>query len=119
MRQEIYRDKYGLDVWDTNHASRCFVHIANSAQFEAITGQKPPTLPPTTREYTQAGLPWFEYYAPAQEALPGSTTLAGLDSLAAALIKKGHAPLHGNDPVSTPKIINCGPEVKTVPEGTF
>ncbi|MEW5965460.1 MAG: hypothetical protein AB1720_00450 [Pseudomonadota bacterium] len=119
MRQEIYGDKHGLDVWDMNHASRCFVHIVNSARFEAITGQKPPTLPPTARDYTDAGLPWFEYYAPTLEALSGSPTLAGLDSLAAAIIKKGLGPLHGNEPASTSKVINCGPKVKTVREGTF
>ena len=62
MRQEIYEDDYGFDVWDTSIWSRCFVHILNSAQYLTVCGVKPPHLPPTAAEYTAAGLPWFEYY---------------------------------------------------------
>ena len=42
MRQEIYDDPYGLDAWDQRHRSRCFVTIANSAQWMALTGEPPP-----------------------------------------------------------------------------
>ncbi len=62
MKQEIYDDRYGLDAWDQRHSSRCFVTIANSAVWTAITGERPPTEPPTAKEYTEAGLPWFDYY---------------------------------------------------------
>ena len=36
----------------------------------------------TAREYSEAGLPWFEYYGKDQAALPGSATLAGVNSVA-------------------------------------
>ena len=42
--------------------SRCFVHILNSVQFLTATGNEPPQRPPTAREYTEAGLPWFDHY---------------------------------------------------------
>src|SRR5690606_12234683 len=63
MRQEIYDDPHSLDVWDTRQASRCFAHLANAMVWPSITGENPPTTPPTSEEYTSAGLPWFEYYA--------------------------------------------------------
>jgi hypothetical protein len=98
MRQEIYEDEYGIDAWDTSASSRCFVHILNTAQWTAATGKPAPGKAPTASEYTKAGLPWFEYYAD-QPALPGSKTLAGLDSVAAKGVKKGETPLPENDPV--------------------
>ena len=57
MRQEVYQDPYGLDAWDQRHASRCFVSITNSKPWLAVTGERPPTLPPSAKEYTEAGLP--------------------------------------------------------------
>ncbi len=78
MRQEIYEDPYGLDAWDQRHSSRCFVSIANSSQWMALTGQVPPTRPPTAKEYTAAGMPWFEYYGGDARAIEGAQKLAGL-----------------------------------------
>ncbi len=37
MRQEIYEDEYGIDAWDPDNGFRCFIHLANSAQYMAIT----------------------------------------------------------------------------------
>jgi len=90
MRQEIYDDDYGLDAWDERHTSRCFVTIANSMQWLAITGERPPTSPPTARQYTDAGLPWFDYYDGDREAISGSESLAGLKSVARTGLEKGN-----------------------------
>ena len=81
MQQEIYDDPYKLKDWDVKHSSRCFVHIANSLVWRQITGENPPTVPPTAKEYKEAGLPWFDYYSDAK-ALGGSKTLAELESVA-------------------------------------
>lgn len=81
MRQEIYEDEYELADWDTESTSRCFVHLCNSMVWRQITESEPPTAPPTAKEYTEAGLPWFEYYDDACKALPGSQTLANLKSV--------------------------------------
>lgn len=62
MRQEIYEDPYGLDAWDQRSVSRCFVTIANSKQWMTITGETPPTLPPSASDYSRRGFPWFDYY---------------------------------------------------------
>ena len=100
MRQEIYEDPYGLDSWDTEVRSRCFVHIVNSVQFLHLSGSQPPSRPPTAWEYTDAGLPWFEYYGDDLPALEGAEKLAGLDSLAVKKLKKGEGPLTDNDSVA-------------------
>ena len=104
MRQEIYEDDYGFEAWDTSVRSRCFVHIVNSVQFFNVTGAQPPSQPPTAREYTMAGLPWFDYYGGDLEALDGAQKLAGLDSVAAKKLKKGEGVLADNDAVQ-PKVV--------------
>ena len=117
MRQEIYEDDYGFDVWDTSTWSRCFVHILNSVQYLAVCGAEPPCKPPTSAEYAAAGLPWFEYYGGDLEAIEGSTALAGLDSVAAKKWKEGQSCLDGNDPVEPENVKQLGRRL--VKEGRF
>jgi hypothetical protein len=105
MRQEIYDDPFDPDDWDTEHASRCFVHIANSLVWRAITGEEAPTTPPTAEEYTRAGLPWFEYYDDAATALEGAETLSGLKSVKEMGEEKGDVPLPENEPVTPEKVV--------------
>jgi hypothetical protein len=69
MRQQIYWDRFGFDVWDRSHSSRCFVHLCNSLVWQSITGQHSPYPPPTAKSYSEAGLPWFDYYRDDVEAL--------------------------------------------------
>jgi hypothetical protein len=71
MRQQIYDDPHSFDVWDKKTSGRCFVHIANSLIWRQITGNQPPTAPPTARMYNDAGLPWFEYYNESLRSLKG------------------------------------------------
>ena len=82
MRQEVYEDPYSLDAWDQRHVSRCFVTIANSAQWVAITGERPPTVPPSAKEYTAAGFPWFDWYGGDDAAVAGVEKLKSLSSVA-------------------------------------
>ena len=100
MRQEICEDPHSLEDWDLAHASRCFVHIANSLVWQSITGAPPPTPPPTAAAYTKAGLPWFDLYAGDAKALEGSKTLAGLKSVKEMGKKKGQVPLPENESVN-------------------
>ena len=104
MKQEIYDDPYDLADWDTRQRSRCFVHLCNSLVWRAITGAEPPTTPPTAREYTAAGLPWFDYYADAP-AVPGSPTLAKVKSVTQLAKEKGDKPLPENEPVDPKNVV--------------
>jgi hypothetical protein len=105
MRQEIYDDPYDLADWDTTAASRCFVHIANSRDWRQITERRPPTKPPTAKQYTAAGLPWFDYYSEKGKAVVGSDTLAGLKSVAQMGKEKRQAPLPENDSVQVDRVV--------------
>lgn len=99
MKQEIYDDPHDFDVWDTRAGSRCFVHIANSVQWRAVTTEESPTRPLTAREYTDAGLPWFEYYGGDAEVLGGAKKLAGLKTVKEIGEEKGEHPLPENESV--------------------
>jgi len=81
MRQEIYKDDFGFDVWDTEQTSRCFIHLVNSEAYQAITGEQPPQPPITSKEYQQHGIPWFDYYAENKSSVTASEKLAGLKSI--------------------------------------
>lgn len=88
MRQELYRDEYGFAAWDQTVKSRCFVHITNSQQYKAITGQMPPGRPPTAATYTEMGLPWFDYYDDTKKPVTGSKVLSGVDTVPDAKVKQ-------------------------------
>ena len=108
MRQEIYEDPYGLDAWDQRHASRCFVSIANSGQWMALTGQPPPTRPPTAKEYTAAGMPWFEYYGGDAEAIAGAQKLAGLKGVGELAGGRAESPLGADESFDPPDPVKLG-----------
>src|SRR6516165_11467403 len=83
---------FGLDDWDQEHGGRCFITIANSADWTAITGEQMPSKPVTARDYTAAGLPWYNYYAETP-ALDGSGILRGVKSVAETWDDAGQAGL--------------------------
>jgi len=119
MRQHIYEDPHGLDVWDTSPTARCFVHLLNSAVYRQITGYAPPTEPITAEQYRKAGIPWFEYYAGDTKALEGAPRLAALDSVAAKTIKKGGKTSEPVVLVDEAKVVKLGPRSSgIVREGT-
>lgn len=105
MHQEIYDDPYGLDAWDQRYSSRCFVTIANSQVWTGVTGERPPTTPPTAKEYTERGLPWFDYYGGDGDAVEGAGKLAKLGSVATKGKQKGLFDLFKNEPVDVEQTI--------------
>lgn len=62
MTQKIYPDPYGAATWDEEKFGSISVHIVNSEQFEAITGEKAPESPITKKDYEQFHHPWFSLY---------------------------------------------------------
>jgi hypothetical protein len=121
MLQRIYDDRHALTDWDQDHSSRCFVHIANSLVWRQITGEQPPTVPPTAREYAKAGLPWFEVYDERHGAVPGSTILQKLKSVVQLGKEKGDVPLPETEPVHATPVIELrrGMKRDQVREGRF
>jgi len=121
MKQEIYEDPFDIDDWDMTNKSRCFVHITNSLVWKAITGEHPPTVPFTAKEYTNYGLPWFEYYSDNSTALTGSKKLQGVKSVVEMGKEKSDNPLPENESVDPEKIIKLrkNPFGGQVREGSF
>ena len=83
-------------------------------QWLAITGEHPPTTPPTARQYTDAGLPWFDYYNGDRKALSGADSLAGLKSVAETGVEKRESPLPENEPLGVSEVIRLTPDGKRV-----
>ena len=121
MRQEIYDDPFDINDWDTEAGSRCFVHITNSLVWHSVTGSPPPTTPPTSKQYTKAGLPWFEYFDAEAKALKGSDVLSHLKSVAAMGEQKGDVPLPENESVTPDNVVHlrAGLKKDQVREGVF
>ena len=118
MRQEIYDDPQKFSDWDLAHSSRCFVHVMNSLTWRSVSGDEPPTTPPTSAEYNRAGLPWFDYYSDAP-ALRGSDRLNGLKSVVQMGESKGDVPLPENESVSPEKVVHLVRKAGQVREGRF
>jgi hypothetical protein len=62
MRQEVYRDERPLADWAERLAGRVFVHLVTPPEWRRITGEAPPPSPVDRAAYTEAGLPWYDYY---------------------------------------------------------
>lgn len=115
MKQEIYKDTFNLEDWDTENCSRCFIHLANSLAWKNITGAVPPHEPPSASVYASHGLPWYDYYDGDLDALSGSGKLANLKSVQELSQKKGE-PID-NKPLKNLPVVNH-PQ-KPVREGDF
>ena len=105
MRQEIYADPFSIHDWDTEHTSRCFVHLLNSVAWRQVTGAEPPSKPVSASQYTAAGLPWFDYYDEDAKALKGSGILDRVKSVKTIATTKHPPPLPDNEAVATPNIV--------------
>ena len=118
MHQEIYEDPFNFDDWDQNTNSRSFIHIANSLVWRAITGNNPPTVPFTAKEYTNNGFPWFEYYDDNSESIDGASILSKLKSIIQKGNDKGENPLPENTAVK-PGNVKTIVKKNKVREGIF
>ncbi len=100
MKQQVFEDPYDADDWDLTQRSRCFVHLANSLVWRAITKMEPPSTPRTAADYTSYGLPWFDYYTDDWKSLQGTGKLKGLKTVLEMGFQKGVQLLPENQSVS-------------------
>jgi hypothetical protein len=120
IKQEIAKLRERAEAWDVAQRARCFVHIANSEAWAALTGAPPPTRMPTAADYRRAGLPWFEWYAD-RPAKAGSSILAALKSVATLGREKREVPLPENESFDPPEPVRVGPAARRAPrlEGSW
>ncbi len=81
MRQEIYADAYGIDVWEPEPAATVHLRLVDAIDFAQLTGLPVPATPIDASTYTEHGLPWFDLYDPRRRAITGSDRLAGVRSI--------------------------------------
>ena len=62
MKQKVYPDPYGVDIWDQDNYGTVVVHIVNSRQFRELTGFDPPPTPISADSYSEQRFPWFALY---------------------------------------------------------
>jgi len=105
MRQSIYPDQFSLHDWDLEATDRVFVTLVHAKDWKSITGEAPATFPPSSEDYSKAGLPWFQFYGTDQSALDGSAKLADLESLAEKFKEKTGVDLPDSGDVQTEKPI--------------
>lgn len=102
MKQKIYPDPFGADVWREEREARCFVHIVNSELWREITGEEPPKTPVTAKTYAKHGLPWYDLYDEHRPTLDATDTLAGVKSVKQLDGEKSTWPLQDDQSVPTP-----------------
>ena len=107
MRQQIYRDPYSFTDWDTSTGRRCFVHLTNSLVWQDMTGEKPPTIPPTAKSYEEAGLPWFDHYLD-EPTLSSQEALSRVQSITEIAAKNSQNPFPENSSCEPKNIIQLG-----------
>jgi len=81
IRQKIYPDPYGLDTWDPENSGTVFVHIVNSEQYEALTGEPAPPSPLSAAAYTEQGFPWFDLYDEEKGDVAAPRRLSGVKAV--------------------------------------
>lgn len=89
MKQKIYPDRYGIEVWDQDNYGQIFIHIINSLQFFEITGREPPPTPINAKTYAEYGLPWFDLYDETKGDVPPSERLALVKTISARDVERG------------------------------
>jgi hypothetical protein len=104
MRQEISEDEYELEVWDTRHTSRCFLHLLDSHSYCSITDGLLPHPPITQKEYIANGLPWFDRYSD-KASISSNNKLSDLLTVSQLANKKGKH-LWDNDSMNISTVTN-------------
>lgn len=99
IKQKIVEDYYGANSWDEDSRGIVYVRIVNSVMVEQITGMKVPASPISAKQYTDAGLPWFDYYDEIMPAVLPSGILAGVQPVGALDKVKGKVQHEDQEPV--------------------
>lgn len=72
IRQKVYDDPHGLQVWQEEPAGKTLLYIVSSEGFQEITGVAAPPTPVPYAEYQKKGMPWFEVHDGKLKDTPGS-----------------------------------------------
>lgn len=118
MRQEVYQDDRPLSAWAKEPAARVFVHLVTPPAWRRITGEDAPPSPVDRAAYTQAGLPWFDYYDESGADLAPSATLAAVEPVGEWL-GDDQTPWAEPDPAQVKPLGNAPRPGKAVQDGNW
>jgi ubiquitin len=80
IKQSIVRDTTDPAIWDPENGTIFNVQILNSAVFESITGNPPPSTPITAQTYANHGYPYYDIYDEKPSGIKGD--FSGVKSVA-------------------------------------
>jgi tetratricopeptide (TPR) repeat protein len=89
IKQQIQRDTFGADAWDSSAKRMVIIRIVNSAAFQKITGKPPPETPVTLETYQAKRMPWFDSYDEAVESVTPARKFSFLKTVAAIARLRG------------------------------
>ena len=117
MTQKIYPDPYGIETWDQSNHEELFVHIVNSEQYEAITGEEPPPSPIDARTYSVYGFPWFALYDEDRDTLEAGR-LATVKSIGELDADRGLPKRKEDEPleIDPDQVVKLRPQATEKPE---
>ena len=105
--QSIETPVESSENWELQTRASTWVHIANSVEWQQITGERPPILAPGAADYTAHGLPWFDWYDDTF-ARSGSDILARAKSVHTLGGERKASPLQENESFDPPEPIRLG-----------
>ncbi len=111
MKQEIYKDPWEPDDWNLTSPQRVWMHLCDALRWHKITGELPPQEPITAKDYTRAGLPWFDFYKHDMAAIDGSPVLAKLKSVFTAANENDDDSFPQEESVAVNNVKAIGPHV--------
>ncbi len=88
IKQQIFKDPYGRQTWDTNKNVSFAIHLINSQVYKSITGFDPPQTPISAEIYQRLNLPWFDLYDETAPTLDPPSTFKRLISVVAIEYKR-------------------------------
>ena len=112
ISQQVFVDSYGLDAWDQDHFARCFVTLMDASDWREVTGHAPGARPPTAKNYNNAGLPWFSYYAEGP-VIGGAPRLAALKTVGDQTQRARAGTIPSDDAIEPHHIVKLRPRIRT------
>ena len=118
MQQKIHADPFGAESYDTAAGNRCFVHLCNATVWRDITGEAPSQRPPTARDYSRAGLPWFRHDSDTP-TIAGKGWLDKVKSVVEVIEAKPEATLVDNESVDGMKVVSVKTSADQIRQGEW
>lgn len=81
IRQQVYPDRWGVEVWDPDSFTDVRLRILNSDRFREITGLNPPQEAISAADYSRFGFPWFDLNDESAKDIAASERMGGVKGL--------------------------------------